>query len=137
MDSICSHVLLTHYCIHDQVEPITEAMLELSKLRQYKSLQYMPSRNRQWHMYGAVERPDKRSYPLRRLFARGVVRQLGCPALLAASYSGNSAAVATAVISEVEEELVSFSHRSAARFQPCVSSPQCLCFFRLIIVLNI
>ena len=82
-------------------------MLELSKLRQYKVLQYTPSRNRQWHMYGAIERPDKRSYPLRRLFVRGAVRQLGCPALLAASYSGNATAVASAAVGEVEEELVS------------------------------
>ena len=88
-----------------QSEPISAALLELSKLRQYKALQYTPSRNRQWHMYSAVERPDARSYPLRRLFVRGTVRQLGHPALLAASYSGNGAAVAAAAVAEVEEGL--------------------------------
>ena len=89
-----------------QAEAITSALLELPKLKQYKALQYTPSRNRQWHMYAAVERPDARSYPLRRLFARGTVRQLGHPALLAASYSGNGAAVAAAAVAELEEGLV-------------------------------
>ena len=57
-------------------------------------------------MYSAVERPDSRSYALRRMYVRGLVRQLGHPALLAASYSGNTAAVATAAVQEVEEMLV-------------------------------
>lgn len=34
------------------------------------------------------------------------VRQLGHPALLAATYSGNSAAVATAAVNELEDALV-------------------------------
>lgn len=32
--------------------------LELAKLAYYKQLQYAPSRNRQWHLYTATERPD-------------------------------------------------------------------------------
>jgi hypothetical protein len=49
---------------------------------------------------------DYCSYPLRRLFVRGTIRQLGHPALLAASYSGNGAAVAAAAVVEVEEGLL-------------------------------
>ena len=98
--------MLIKYNLLAQAEAITSALLELPKLKQYKALQYTPSRNRQWHMYAAVERPDARSYPLRRLFARGTVRQLGHPALLAASYSGNGAAVASAAVAELEEGLV-------------------------------
>ena len=90
-----------------QAETITSALLELPKLRQYRQLQYTPSRNRQWHMFTGVERPDARSYPLRRMYVRGALRQLGHPALLAASYSGNVSAVATAVVHELEEGLVS------------------------------
>lgn len=37
---------------------------------------------------------------------RGVVRQLGRPSLLAASYSGNAAAAASAAIEEIEDTLV-------------------------------
>ncbi|KAG2445384.1 hypothetical protein HXX76_000006 [Chlamydomonas incerta] len=70
-------------------------------------LVYRPSRNRQWHLYTAVERRDARSAPLRRLFVRGLVRGLGHPALLAASYSGNGGAVAAAAVNELEETLVS------------------------------
>lgn len=68
---------------------------------------YSPSRNRQWHLYSCSERKDARAPVLKRLYLRGQVRQLGHPALLAATYSGNSAAVATAAVNELEEALVS------------------------------
>lgn len=42
-----------------------------------------------------------RSYPVRRLFVRGLLRQLSSPALLAASYTGHPLAVAQAVMEEV------------------------------------
>ncbi|GIM14328.1 hypothetical protein Vretimale_17213, partial [Volvox reticuliferus] len=108
------------------VEPITATLLELSSLSAAASgggggggggggaaagagggsgLMYRPSRNRQWHLYTAVERRDARSAPLRRLFVRGLVRSLGHPALLAASYSGNGDAVASAAMQELEETL--------------------------------
>eukprot|EP00967_Tisochrysis_lutea_P116833 scaffold188477_cov14-Tisochrysis_lutea.AAC.1 len=45
------------------------------------------------------------SYPMRRMFVRGLMRQLGSPALLAASYSGNSGAVANAAVCELEPAL--------------------------------
>lgn len=51
-----------------------------------------------------VHRP--RSYPARRMYVRGLLRQLGSPALLAASYSGNPAAVASAAVAELEAPLV-------------------------------
>ena len=43
---------------------------------------------------------------LRRMYLRCVLRHLGDPALLAASYTGNSAAVAAAAVTEVEDTLV-------------------------------
>ncbi len=108
------------------VEPITGALLELSSLpvprapatstaptaqpptvAPAQGLLYRPSRNRQWHLFTVVERRDARSPPLKRMFVRGLVRGLGHPALLAASYSGNGAAVATAAMQEMEEVLVS------------------------------
>ncbi|GLC69098.1 hypothetical protein PLESTF_000789000 [Pleodorina starrii] len=106
------------------VEPVTATLLELSSLSGAagggggsaaaaaaaasgggSGLMYRPSRNRQWQLYTAVERRDARSAPLRRLFVRGLVRSLGHPALLAASYSGNGDAVATAAMQELEETL--------------------------------
>ncbi|MEW5311712.1 MAG: hypothetical protein WDW38_003401 [Sanguina aurantia] len=87
------------------VEPPVSALLELPKLASYSHLHYSPSRNRQWHMYGAQERADTRSLPLQKLYVRGLVRCLGQPALLAASYSGNSSAVATAAVQELDDTL--------------------------------
>jgi hypothetical protein len=63
-------------------------LLELARLAPCAALQHAPSRNRQYQLYTAKERPDARSYPTRRVFVRGMVRQLASPALLAASYSG-------------------------------------------------
>ena len=69
----------------------------------YAQAAYTPSRNRQWHCYTATERPDARSAPLRRTYMRGLVRQLGHPALLAATYSGNAPQAAAAAITELED----------------------------------
>lgn len=41
-----------------QVEPISACTLELSKMASYRQLTYAPSRNRQWHLFTATERPD-------------------------------------------------------------------------------
>ena len=66
-----------------QVEPVTAEMLELSKLQHHKGvLNHTPSRNHQWHMYTVLERPDVRSYPLRHMYVRGLVRQLSSPTLV-------------------------------------------------------
>jgi acetyl-CoA carboxylase/biotin carboxylase 1 len=100
-----SFLLFTSF--YSQLEPFTCSLLEIPKLMQYKALQYNSSRNRQWSMYTAVERPDPKSYSLRRLFVRGTVRQLGHPALLAACYSGSMSGVAAAAVNELEEGLVS------------------------------
>lgn len=52
------------------------------------------------------EQTGDRSPQLRRVFLRGVVRRLGRPALLAATYSSNAAATAMAAVEELEETLV-------------------------------
>ena len=72
-----------------------------------KTMVYNPSRNRQWHLYSYIERKDARAAALKRLFLRGLVRQLGHPALLAATYSGNATSIASAAVNELEEPLVS------------------------------
>lgn len=43
---------------------------------------------------------------LRRTFMRGLVRQMGSPAMLAATYSNNTEQVATAAVNELQEALV-------------------------------
>jgi acetyl-CoA carboxylase/biotin carboxylase 1 len=63
-----------------------------------------------------------RSYPMRRLFVRGLLRQLGSPALLAATYSGNAAAVAGAAMSELEPQLVSCIEELARQQQQAAGS---------------
>lgn len=88
-----------------QVEPPVACLLELDKLAAHKTI-YNPSRNRQWHLYACSERKDSRSPSLRRTFLRGLVRQLGSPAMLAATYSGNTEKVASAAVDELEEALV-------------------------------
>jgi hypothetical protein len=71
----------------------------------WSGLTYRPSRNRQWQIFQAVERRNAMSAPLRRQFVRGLVRSLGSPGLLAASYSGDGGAVAAAAMSELEGAL--------------------------------
>jgi hypothetical protein len=98
-------------------------LLELDKLAG-QCMAYNPSRNRQWHLYSSSSPKDSRT-AVKRLFLRGLVRQLGHPALLAATYSGNSAAVATAAVNELEEALV--SGRSCSRLCRLVWSLGELC----------
>ena len=43
---------------------------------------------------------------LKRTFLRGLVRQMGSPAMLAATYSNNAEQVATAAVNELQEALV-------------------------------
>jgi len=84
------------------VEPPTAHLLELARLAPLgPRIGYAPSRNRQAHTYAVTERRDARSLALRRVFVRGAVRQLGRPALLAATYKGDAAAVAAAAFEEV------------------------------------
>ena len=52
-----------------------------------------------------------------RLACRGLVRQLGKPALLAATYKGDVAAIATAAMEELESTLVD-SISQLERFSP-------------------
>lgn len=84
------------------VEPPTAHLLDLARLAPLgPRIAYAPSRNRQAHTYAVTERRDARSLALRRVFVRGAVRQLGRPALLAATYKGDAAAVAAAAFEEV------------------------------------
>eukprot|EP00897_Mesotaenium_endlicherianum_P010369 jgi/Mesen1/9360/ME000061S08809 len=53
------------------VEPPLSDLLELEKLKAFPTMRYARSRDRQWHMYSAVERPAG----TRRLFLRALVRQ--------------------------------------------------------------
>ncbi|PSC75189.1 acetyl-carboxylase 1-like [Micractinium conductrix] len=88
------------------VEPPMAATLELQRLRAFDQVAYASSRNRQWHIYTVMERKDARSLALKRVFVRGVIRQLGRPSLLAATYSNNAAAAASAAMEELEESLL-------------------------------
>ncbi|PRW58200.1 acetyl- carboxylase 1-like isoform A [Chlorella sorokiniana] len=88
------------------VEPPMAATLELQRLRAFDKVAYSSSRNRQWHIHTAMERKNRASLALKRVFLRGVVRQLGRPNLLAATYSSNAAAAATAAMEELEETLL-------------------------------
>nr|ASZ00207.1 acetyl-CoA carboxylase 2 [Geranium maderense] len=53
------------------LEPPLSNYLELDKLKGYENIQYIPSRDRQWHMYAIVDK----SLRMRRVFLRAVVRQ--------------------------------------------------------------
>lgn len=88
------------------VEPPMASALELSKLTSFAQASYSCSRNRQWHIYTVAEKKSPQSMALKRVFLRGVVRQLGRPDLLAATYSHNAVAAATAAIEEVEQTFV-------------------------------
>ena len=59
-----------------QVEGPVARLLELDKLSSQQVL-YMPSRNRQWHMYACSDR-EPRGPELKRLFLRGQVRACVC-----------------------------------------------------------
>jgi len=88
------------------VEPPVAATLELKKLLGFKEIVYSSSRNRQWHVYTSQERGGRGSLALKRVFLRTVIRQLGRPGLLAATYSHNAPATATAAMEEVETALL-------------------------------
>lgn len=87
------------------MEPPTATSLELAKLSAFKKAVYSCSRNRQWHIYSVDDERKISSSSLKRLFVRGLIRQMGRPDLLAATYSGNSAAAATAAMMEIEDSL--------------------------------
>ena len=55
---------------------------------------------------------------------RGLVRQLGKPALLAATYKGDAAAIATAAMEELESTLVD-SISQLERFSPGAGKTRC------------
>lgn len=88
------------------VEPPTASALELQKMISFPDAIYSTSRNRQWHIYSVNERKNSQSAALTRVFLRGVIRQLGRPDLLAATYTNNAAAVATSAMQEVENTLL-------------------------------
>lgn len=83
-------------------EPPTAAALELCKLTGFPNATYSSSRNLQWHIYAITERDRPSAAALKRVFLRGVVRQLGRPDLLAATYSSNAAGAASAAMEEVD-----------------------------------
>merc|ERR1719375_2033423 len=66
-----------------QVEPPVARLLELSRLGPQTAL-YCPSRDRQWHLYVASEKPQggARGAALSRVFLRGVIRQISAQALV-------------------------------------------------------
>lgn len=76
----------------------------------------MPCANTQRHtgtflnrcvwLYVCSERKDTRAPMLRRTFLRGLVRQMGSPAVLAATYSNNTEQMASAAVNELQEALV-------------------------------
>ncbi|RZC49276.1 hypothetical protein C5167_017697 [Papaver somniferum] len=53
------------------LEPPLSIFLELEKLKGYEKTQYTPSRDRQWHLYTVVDKPQ----PVQRMFLRTLVRQ--------------------------------------------------------------
>lgn len=53
------------------LEPPLSTFLELEKLKGYQSIQYTPSRDRQWHMFTVRDS----NVPIKRMFLRTIVRQ--------------------------------------------------------------
>jgi acetyl-CoA carboxylase/biotin carboxylase 1 len=96
-------------------------LLELDKLP--SNVTYTPSRNRQWHMYNCSERKDTRAPMLCRTFLRGLVRQMGSPAVLAATYSNNTEQMASAAVNELQEALVSSGDLCTSLKQHCTHVP--------------
>ena len=88
------------------LEPPTSDYLEMHKLLSFPEVHYTSSRNRQWNIFATNEQ-RARMLSLKRAFVRGIIRQLGRPDLLSATYSGSSAAVATAAMNEIKESLES------------------------------
>ena len=53
------------------LEPFSAQLLEMQKLSGFPGrVQYVPTRNRQCHIYVVTERPNARSAPLKRVFLR-------------------------------------------------------------------
>ena len=88
------------------LEPTTADSLEVSKLSSFNDVSYTSSRNRQWHLF-AVREQRPRMLSVNRVFARGIIKQLGRPELLSATYNGNAAAAATAAMKEVGDSVAS------------------------------
>ena len=88
------------------MEPSTADYLEVSKLSSFDDMSYTSSRNRQWHLFAAREQKP-RMLAVNRVFARGIIKQLGRPELLSATYNRNAAAAATAAMKEVGESVAS------------------------------
>ena len=97
-ESYVRNALLSH------VEPPTAALLELEKLEMQKAT-YTPLRNRQMHAFVVREKATVGSYTLKRVFLRGLVRQVGKPALLSAMYENDPVKAAKAAMAEVEDTL--------------------------------
>nr|ASZ00210.1 acetyl-CoA carboxylase 2 [Pelargonium cotyledonis] len=53
------------------LEPPLSIYLELEKLKGYENIRYTPSRDRQWHLYTAIDKP----LSIQRMFLRTLVRQ--------------------------------------------------------------
>ncbi|KAK9805253.1 hypothetical protein WJX72_008860 [[Myrmecia] bisecta] len=89
------------------VEPIGAQLLELRKLSGLGGrLTHRASRNRQCHSYVVMERPNPRSLALKRVFLRGVLRQLCRPDFIIASVRKDAGAIVAAAMQEVEQLLV-------------------------------
>jgi len=88
------------------MEPSTADYLEVDRLSSFDDVSYTSSRNRQWHLFAAREQKP-RMLAISRVFARGIIKQLGRPELLSATYNGNAAAAATAAMKEVGESVAS------------------------------
>ena len=93
-----------------QVEPPVARLLELSRLGPQTAL-YCPSRDRQWHLYVASEKPQggARGAALSRVFLRGVIRQISAQELALAVSTGTArpAALTGAVVNGLEPALCS------------------------------
>ena len=87
------------------VEPPIASALEISKLTSFPQVTYTSSRNRQWHIYSLTERSRPQAPALRRLFLRGLVRQLGRPDLVTPSASRNAADMAGVAMDTVLKTL--------------------------------
>ena len=108
--------LVLHFDVHASVfapagvakvlEPSTADSLEVHKLASFDKVGYTSSRNRQWHLF-AVREQKPRMLAVNRVFARGIIKQLGRPELLSATYNRNAAAAATAAMKEVGDSIAS------------------------------
>lgn len=68
-------------------------------------MEYAAARNRQWHAFMVAERPRRGSPTLLRAFVRCALRQLGRPAMLAASAQGDVASSIGSLFDELADAL--------------------------------